>query len=55
MTDLQAEGNIFLNIHMRKQSIFLKYRIQISLIRRNLSDILSVKNDTALVRRHKTA
>ena len=55
MADFQAKSNIFLNIHMRKQGVFLKYSIQISLIWRHLGNVLAVKDDAALVRRYKTA
>ena len=40
---------------MGKQSVFLKYRIQLPLIGRLRADFLSVENDAALVRVQKAA
>ena len=53
--DLQAEGNIVINIHMREKGIFLEYGIQLPLIGRQLCNILTVKNDFSLGRFKETS
>ena len=40
---------------MGKQCVFLKYRIQISLVRRQVGNILTIKYDLTLIRRDKSA
>ena len=51
---LQAESNILLNGHMRKQSIGLEHHIHRTLIGRNTTQILPVQHDTAGSRLFKT-
>ena len=53
--ELEAEGDIFRYIHMGKQRILLKDRIDLTLLRLQPRDVLSIKQDTAAVRRLKAA
>ena len=55
LADLQPECDILIYAHVREQRVFLKYGVQLPLMRRHLGDILSVKDDRALICVQKTA
>ena len=53
--DLQSKSNVIRNRHMGKKRIFLKYRVQLSFIWRQIRNILSVKDHTAGIRCFKAS
>ena len=46
---IQAEGDILFHIEMRKERILLKYRIDVSLIRRDIVDSLRSEEDISFI------
>ena len=54
-THLQTEGHIIVNRHMRKQCIALKHDTQASLVRLEVRDVFSIKNDAANCRRSEAS
>ena len=53
--NLEAEGNVFIYIKVRKQRILLKYGIYTPLIRREICNILTVKQHASGCRLFKAA
>ena len=45
--EFQTEGDIVVNVEMREQSVFLEYRVYISLVRRKVSNIVAGDGDDA--------
>ena len=55
LAQTQRKGNIFKNIHMRKQCIGLKNRVDVSFISRNIIDANTIKKNIAVCRVQKTS
>ena len=55
LPDTESKGNIVRNIHVRKQSILLKNRIELPFVCRKIRDILPFKKDTSLIRLLKSS
>ena len=53
--DLEAEGDVLRDIHVREQGILLEHRVDLPLLRRQLRDVLPVEQDAPLVRQLKAA
>ena len=47
--ELESEGDVFIHIEVREESIALEYRIHRTLMRRYIGDVLSVDEDFSLV------
>ena len=54
LAQTQRKGNIFKNIHMRKQCIGLKNRVNVSFISRNIIDADAIKKNIPVCRVQKT-
>ena len=54
LAQTQREGNIFKNIHMRKQCIGLKHRMDVSFIGGNIIDADAIKKNIPVCRVQKT-
>ena len=52
--DFRPESDIFGDIHMGKKRIILEHRIDLAQVRRQLSNIGPIEEDTPFIRRFKT-
>ncbi len=55
MLEFEAEGDVVVHVEMWEQSIFLEHRIDVSLIRRKVGDVVAGDGDVALACRLKTS
>ena len=53
--DLQTEGDVFRDIHMSKERVFLEYGVHLPPVRRKLRDVFPVEDHAAGIRAFKSA